>query len=536
MPSASTRLNRLLRRGFYPAELPPTFRTKRFNGRSFSFTSSPNHSGSTLFFDGATYRGTLRTFGVINPINYFLLSKFIADNWSDISRMYRMSMSSGEKPTFSSNPSGERGIDRQTLTFKRKRQHHMASNFPIVLSLDINRFYGSIYTHSIPWAILGKREAKRRLARGTLKKHWSDKLDTLVRNCNQRQTVGVPIGPDTSRIISEILLSRIDADLTSSPTNISHSRVFHNIDDYQIGAFDQSEVESAQSQFVRTISRYELRLNDSKTSVDHGMEFAPANFQVHFDALEGKDGKKFVEHLFEILYSQIPLHPDLNVLGYALKAFALDLASNRETSLVREYLQRLIFATPHQVRWILPLLLGIYRKQGVDRDVARLLYWGIETCSRRNDIGSLLWFMYGSIFLNVKLSRSICNQCFGMSNGLVDVMLCHGKHLGLFSFPIGEMRNRYGTTDFDSEGWLPLYEVERNKWDNSAAFKKCGTQYDPGNFYNILRNQNVEFYLSTKNVFQVEAFEGWNLKQSYFEQPRPRGRRRRVFVGLEYDQ
>ena len=245
MPSASTRLNRLLRRGFYPAELPPTFRTNRFNGRSLSFTSIPKYSGSTLFFDGATYRGTLRTFGVINPINYFLLSNFIADHWSDISKTYRMSMSSGEKPTFSSNPSTERGIDRQTLTFKRKRQHHMASNFPIVLSLDINRFYGSIYTHSIPWAILGKREAKRRFARGTLKNHWSDKLDVLVRNCNQRQTVGVPIGPDTSRIVSEIILSRIDADLTAPPTNISHSRVSHNIDDYQIGAFDQSEVESA---------------------------------------------------------------------------------------------------------------------------------------------------------------------------------------------------------------------------------------------------------------------------------------------------
>ena len=116
MPSASTRLNRLLRRGFYPAELPPTFRTNRFNGRSFSFTSIPKYSGSTLFFDGATYHGTLRTFGVINPINYFLLSNFIADHWSDISKTYRMSMSSGEKPTFSSNPSTERGIDRQILT------------------------------------------------------------------------------------------------------------------------------------------------------------------------------------------------------------------------------------------------------------------------------------------------------------------------------------------------------------------------------------------------------------------------------------
>lgn len=535
MPSANTRLNKLLRRGFYPTELPPTFRTKRFNRHSLTFPSTPNYSGSTLFFDGATHRGTLRTFGVINPINYFLLSKFISDNWSQISSLYRMSSCSGERPTFSSNSSGDRSIERQTLTSKRKRQHRMASNFPIVLSLDINRFYGSIYTHSIPWAVLGKREAKRRLARGSLKNHWSDRLDTLIRNCNQRQTVGVPIGPDTSRIISEILLSRIDADLTGSTTKISQSRVFHNIDDYQIGALDQSEVESAQSQFVRTISQYELRLNDSKTSVDHGIRFSPTNFQVHFDVLQGKDGKKFVEHFFDVLYSQVPLYPDLNVLGYALKAFALDLARNRERGLVREYLQRLIFASPHQVRWILPVLLGIYIKQGVDEDIKRLLHWGIETCTRRNDIGSLLWFLYSSIFLTVKLDRSTCDQCLGMSNGLVDIMLCHGKHLGLFSFAVKDIRNRYGTANFGSEGWLPLYEVERRKWDSSPAFKKLGTEDDPGKLYSLLQKNNVSFYRTSKNVFRVEAFEGWNLIQSYFEESTPRRRRRPILVDIEYD-
>ena len=58
-----------------------------------------------------------------------------------------------------------------------------------------------------------------RPAERTLPNHWSADLDRLTRNCNQRQTVGIAIGPDTSRIISELILSRVDAELTSAGTD-----------------------------------------------------------------------------------------------------------------------------------------------------------------------------------------------------------------------------------------------------------------------------------------------------------------------------
>lgn len=272
--SKAIRLTRLLDRGFYPAELPPPFQTRRFSDIRNTLAPPPDYAGATTYYDGATFRGTLRRFGVINPINYFLLSGFIADNWSDIRACYDLSKSSGARPTFPIASVEGRAIAVSTVASKRSAQRHLASVYPVILTADINRFYGSIYTHSIPWAVLGKEEAKRRFNSNTLDSHWSAHLDRLARNCNQRQTVGLPIGPDTSRIISEILLSRIDHELCAKGSGLRANQIYHSIDDYQFGLMDGAGAEDAQAIFIRALSRYELQLNDFKTKIEFGMDFA----------------------------------------------------------------------------------------------------------------------------------------------------------------------------------------------------------------------------------------------------------------------
>lgn len=157
-------------------------------------------------------------------------------------------------------------------------QNYLASLFPIIVNLDINRFYESIYTHSIPWAVLGKDEAKHQFRSGRLTGHWSHKLDKFASYSNDRQTTGLPIGPDTSRIISELILSRIDYEIVSNSKGIRSTQIYHNIDDYQIGVYGSNEAENVQSGFVRAVSNYGLRLNDGKATTDYITEFSPEKF------------------------------------------------------------------------------------------------------------------------------------------------------------------------------------------------------------------------------------------------------------------
>lgn len=523
MASAKIRLNRLLDFGFYPAELPPIFQTRNFSSAAARMKPRADYVGSTTFFNGSTFRGVLRSFGIVNPVNFLNLSELIAREWPAISRTFRLSASSGARPKFLKKAEKGRAIQSSSLALQRRSKAHLASAFPIILNLDINRFYSSIYSHSIPWAVLGKEKAKKLYKVKRLKDHWSDELDILVRNCNQAQTVGIAIGPDTSRIISEIILSRVDYELCGKGTGLRAPQIFHNIDDYQFGVFNISSAEDAESRFTRVISRYELKINDFKTKLDHGINFSPNNFQREFDILSSKKGRNFVEHFFDIVYRCTNNHSNVNVIGYALKRFAKQLARNSEQDLVREYLQRLIFAAPHQARWALPLLLGIYRAVGVSIEARKLICWGIEVSSRRNDVGTTLWFLYAAIFLSIRLNRDDCNQCVGMSNELVDLMMLHGRHLGLFAAPVSDLRQRYKDSDFKSEAWIILYEVDKQGWDTSSSFKKIGGAEDSGNHYEQLRKNDVEFYLSSPELFDVTAFDGWNITQEDFELEGPKG-------------
>lgn len=92
----------------------------------------------------------------------------------------------------------------------------------------------------------------------------------------------------------------------------------------------------------------------------------------------------------------------------------------------------------------------------------------------------------------------------------------HGRHEGLFSFPVTEIRRRYESSELASSGWLPLYEIERRGWDPSLAFRKIGRAEDTGGLYGNLNSAGVEFYLTNPEAFDVSAFDGWNLTQGDF--------------------
>jgi hypothetical protein len=82
-----------------------------------------------------------------------------------------------------------------------------------------------LYTHAIPWALHTKPVAK-----ANRNKTDGDKIDKAVRNCSSGQTVGIPIGPDTSFVVAEIVLAAVDGLLR---TKLPALRGFRYLDDYE---------------------------------------------------------------------------------------------------------------------------------------------------------------------------------------------------------------------------------------------------------------------------------------------------------------
>ena len=108
---------------------------------------------------------------------------------------------------------------------ERRAENRAKGRF--ILRTDIARFYPSIYTHVIPWAFHGKEQAKANRTEGL-----GNELDRLVRTAQDGQTMGIPVGPDTSLVIAEAVAASLDADLSQF-----RLQGFRFMDDYLRSAF-----------------------------------------------------------------------------------------------------------------------------------------------------------------------------------------------------------------------------------------------------------------------------------------------------------
>lgn len=126
-----------------------------------------------------------------------------------------------------------------------------------IVRADISTCFPSIYTHSIPWALVGKDVAKAK--RG--KAEWFNQIDRSVQNCKFGETHGVLIGPHASNLIGEIILSSIDEELTG------RWQYIRNIDDYTCFVKSHEEAQKYIVELSAALRKYDLILNYKKTEI-----------------------------------------------------------------------------------------------------------------------------------------------------------------------------------------------------------------------------------------------------------------------------
>ena len=141
----------------------------------------------------------------------------------------------------------------------------MSAKFEHALVSDVSRFYSTLYTHAIPWALHGKDWCKRNLHSSSFNTSLGNRLDVAVRKGQDNQTIGIPVGPDTSRILAEIIGVSIDQYVREN-LGIDQTRAFRNIDDWYIGFDNAGEAEDAIATLATGCRTFELELNADKTS------------------------------------------------------------------------------------------------------------------------------------------------------------------------------------------------------------------------------------------------------------------------------
>lgn len=257
----------VIRRGFLPENLPPVVSSYQlwdlYSQRDNSYLTTAKSIGSLCLFNASKRGGNRRIFSLPHPNFVFDQATYFNGHWSHLLEIFESSPGSLSKPI--SDNESRRAIRITPHSELPKLRLKALSRFKYCVFTDVARCFPSIYTHSIPWAINGKAKAKLDFSAQSTSIH-GNRLDFLFRQAQQQQTVGIPVGPDTSRLTSEIILSAVDADFRRSSIG-KKSAYLRHVDDYWIGANSLEDCEKLLGGLRKSLRNFELDTNEFKTKI-----------------------------------------------------------------------------------------------------------------------------------------------------------------------------------------------------------------------------------------------------------------------------
>ncbi|MDM7955928.1 antiviral reverse transcriptase Drt3b [Blastomonas sp.] len=155
--------------------------------------------------------------------------------------------------------------------FESYKYHRCEKKYDAMMQIDISKCFDSIYTHSMPWAVMGKNQTKFNLDGS--KSTFGGRFDAVMQQLNQNETNGIVIGPEFSRIFAEIILQSVDVELEralfdrANLKHKSHYEIFRYVDDFFVFYNDKSTELHVIEELQEILKSKKLAINPAKLKV-----------------------------------------------------------------------------------------------------------------------------------------------------------------------------------------------------------------------------------------------------------------------------
>lgn len=490
-------IDNLVGKGYFPEELTPAFTpndlvpllpailplldtydplTKRdkFDSKCCTF-SIPKPGG---------YR---RTISVPNPLHQIRLSHTIVSNWGAITALANTSGISGSKLI----PGGPRALEKPSFEGFIEQRINRSVGRRYLLKIDISRFYNSIYTHSIPWALHSKSVSKGERRRNML---FGNQLDEDCRKTMDGQTIGIPVGPDTSRVISELILAAIDQKITDQLPPFSGIRI---IDDYYLYLDNLGDVEIARGQIHKIMAEFELELNPSKDIIHKVPEIMESKWyadlkMIRFSRSPAAQRKQLIS-FFDLAITYAKDHPDDAVMSYAIsKIRNLEVHYTNFKLLQSLMLNAMLLES--KVISILSEVFGIYRSLGFPLEADSIKHALQEFIKFHLDLGNeyeVFWAMWTMKTLRLKVDKTVAEKLAQSDNPIIILTYLHLRHSKLITrrVDVSAWEAMLNEANLYNEYWLVAYEAKVRGWLTSPD-----NYIDTDDFFKVLADNKVRFY------------------------------------------
>jgi hypothetical protein len=491
-------LKDILAKGYFPAELPPCFTTTTFASACSFSSGTPKGfhrpamaqlcNFSLAKAGNARFR---RRLSLVNPINFFQIATAVASNWTALERHMQTSALSMSRAVY--RPNKERALSH--FSYSRAdhvdRQAKDRGTAKALLVADISEFYHSIYTHSISWALHTKAIAKTK-GRGRL----GDRLDHAIQNAQHGQTVGIPIGPDTSLVIAEVILSSLETNLRPRIPFLRGSRF---VDDFTLAFPDYASAENALAILQEELLQFELRLNPRKTSV----QLLPVELEPEwvselrkFEIRNTSGQRGDLIGYFDLMTRFLLLHPNDHVSKYGLQRFKQFQPRPTNVPLYQSLLCHIGVVEPGSIKEVVHALLFL-RSNNANMLDTQVLQETLNTViSGSTPIGhhyEAAWALWAAMQFRLPLDKETIAILGNTENSLLAILACDAHAKGLAPhLDMARWASRMNPQDLRGEEWLLSYEANVQGWLGTLGGGDHVTA-DPE--FGLLKANAVRFYV-----------------------------------------
>ena len=297
------------------------------SGQSKATYPSDYGSVNYTFLNNKDGKFAWRPFQLIHPALYVSLVHNITEktNWDLIIARFsefaaNPKIKCGSIPLESGGSQSDKAITVTEWWHTIEQQSiELALEYEYVLHTDISDCYGSIYTHSVPWAIHTKQTAKTKKTDYSL---IGNLIDKHLRDMAFGQTNGIPQGSMLMDFIAEMVLGFADTEVSIGieKAKIQDYHIIRYRDDYRIFSNNPQEAECIAKILTEILIELGMRLNAQKTLVSKNVIRDSIKPDKVYWIAEKNGSKSIQEHLL-LIHSLSDKFPNSGSLNKALGKF-----------------------------------------------------------------------------------------------------------------------------------------------------------------------------------------------------------------------
>lgn len=516
---------RMMENGYYPENVPPVFAITNLHEAAIKPLQSGNYitdkPTECCRYNVSKRGGQRRVFSMPNPVFMVDAATFFLSQKNEVDEHLLISNDSSSYPSFSEDDGRPISIATFPEFHKRRRRELALSRYTV--RTDISRFYHSIYTHALPWALHGKAASKkdRKFDSATT---FGNRLDWLVRQAQDGQTVGIPVGPDFSRIISEIIGAAIDKSFRAS---YGHEvPMLRLVDDIYIGSDNLDEANNYLSGVRDAIRSFELDINEAKTfilSSSADLEpYWPVEIRREIERYADGGSKKgqrradFIHFLDQIL-RQASEQKDDGIVKFAVRKIDELEVWSSYWELLEPFLVRVAISFPHCWDYVARVVAWRNEVKSVDKALwGKVVHRAVKQNGGSGYDSEIAW----ALWLLKELKEPLEAQAFELVLGRCGPLPCllaldvHASTKATYKIPKEALLDRLGDRPMLGPNWLLAYEGDRQF---GLKIKSRNLQGNP--FFKQLYDDDVGFYNQGAKLFVFEDVDDIETVKSAIESP-----------------